>query len=100
MAEATFRGRAGERERLDRLLARAREGESAVLVIRGEAGVGKTALLRYAAGQASDFRIAEVTGVESEMELAYAALHQLCSPLLDRPHALPEPQRVALDVAL
>src|SRR3954452_20486335 len=100
MAEATFRGRAAERERLDQLLACAREGQSAVLVIRGEAGVGKTALLRYAAGQASDFRIAEVTGVESEMELAFAALHQLCAPLLDRLPTLPEPQQFALNVAL
>ncbi len=100
MAEATFRGRAGERERLDQLLACARGGESAVLVIRGEAGVGKSALVRYAAGQASDFRIAEVTGVESEMELAYAALHQLCAPLLGRLPTLPEPQQFALNVAL
>ena len=81
------------------LLARARGGESAVLVIRGEAGVGKTALLRYAAEQASDFRLAEITGVESEMELAYAALHQLCSPMLDRLPLLPGPQREALATA-
>src|SRR3954466_7702987 len=71
-----FRGRSREREQLDRLLQRARGGESAVLVLRGEAGVGKTTLLRYTAGQAADFRLVHVTGVESEMELAYAALHQ------------------------
>ena len=65
-----FRGRSEERTRLDGLLADARKGHSAVLVIRGEAGLGKTALLRYAAGQATDFRIAQIAGVESEMELA------------------------------
>jgi len=95
-----FRGRSSEREVLDRLLETARGGRSAVLVIRGEAGVGKTALLRYAAGRASDFRIAQVTGVESEMELAYAALHQLCVPMIDGLGGLPAPQEAALNVAL
>jgi DNA-binding CsgD family transcriptional regulator len=95
-----FRGRSTEREVLDRLLESARDGRSAVLVIRGEAGVGKTALLRYAAREASDFRIAQVTGVESEMELAYAALHQLCVPMIDRLDGLAAPQQVALNVAL
>src|SRR3954452_17275621 len=95
-----FRGRSREREQLDRLLQRARGGESAVLVLRGEAGVGKTTLLRYTAGQAADFRLVHVTGVESEMELAYAALHQLCLPLLEGVSELPEPQQVALNVAL
>ena len=71
-----------------------------MLVIRGEAGVGKTALLRYASEQASDFRVAQIGGVESEMELAYAGLHQLCTPMLDQLGALPEPQQVALAVAL
>ena len=79
-----FRGRSGERARLDQLLEDVRSGQSAVLVIRGEAGVGKTALLRYARQQASGFRVAQIAGVESEMELAYAALHQLCTPMLDR----------------
>ncbi len=67
--------------------------------IRGEAGIGKTALLRYAARQASGFRVAQIAGVESEMELPFAGLHQLCGPMLDRLGALPEPQRVALSVA-
>src|SRR5919204_372462 len=93
-------GRAGEREALDRLLDNVRGGQSAVLVVRGEAGVGKTALLHYCARQASGFRVARVAGVESEMELPFAGLHQLCAPLLGRLDALPEPQRAALRVAL
>ena len=75
---------------------RSREGQSAVLVLRGEAGIGKTALLEYVAEQASGFRVARVAGVEAEMELAFAGLHQLCAPLLDRLDALPAPQRDAL----
>src|SRR5215211_2262043 len=93
-------GRADERELLDRLLENVRAGQSAVLVVRGEAGVGKTALLHYCARQASGFRIARVAGVESEMELPFAGLHQLCAPMLEQLGALPEPQRVALQVAL
>ena len=95
-----FVGRIREREVLDRVLARVRGGESEVLVIRGEAGIGKTALLRYAARQASGYRVAELTGVEAEMELAFAGVHQLCGPMLDRLGALPAPQREALSVAL
>src|SRR3954452_22475303 len=95
-----FRGRPSERQTLDRLLERARHGRSGVLVVRGEAGMGKTALLRHAAGEASGFRVARVSGVESEMELPFAGLHQLCSPLLDRLDALPQPQQDALRVAL
>jgi len=95
----TFRGRTSEREVLDRLLERVRGRRSAALVIRGEAGVGKTALLRYAARQASGFRVAQISGVESEMELPYAGLHQLCAPILTQVDALPEPQQVALRVA-
>ena len=91
-----FRGRSSERAVLDRLLENVRGGQSAVLVIRGEAGVGKTALLRYAARQAAGFRVAQIAGVESEMELPFAGLHQLCAPMLDRLDALPEPQRQAL----
>src|ERR671924_1501672 len=94
-----FRGRASECDVLDRLLERVRGGESAALVVRGEAGVGKTALLRYCARQAAGFRIAQIAGVESEMELPFAALHQLCAPMLDRLDALPEPQQKALRVA-
>src|ERR1700759_2225724 len=95
-----FVGRTSERDMLDGLLARVRRGESDALVIRGEAGIGKTALLRDAARQASGFRVAEVTGVEAEMELPFAGMHQLCAPMLDRLHALPTPQREALSVAL
>src|SRR5215212_5975562 len=93
-------GRADERALLDRLLENVRAGQSAVSVVRGEAGVGKTALLRYCARQASGFRVARIAGVESEMELPFAGLHQLCAPVLGRLGALPEPQQVALRVAL
>jgi DNA-binding CsgD family transcriptional regulator len=95
-----FLNRTSEREALDRLLTHAREGQSAVLVIRGEAGIGKTALLRYAARHASGFRVAQVTGAEAEMELPFAGIHQLCAPLLDQLDALPQPQQDALNVAL
>ena len=94
-----FRGRAAEREVLDRLLEDVRGGQSGALVIRGEAGVGKTALLRYAARQAAGFRVVQVAGVESEMELPYAGLHQLCAPMLTQIDALPDPQQAALRVA-
>src|SRR4051812_2960474 len=93
-------GRASERQALDRLLENVRGGQSAVLVIRGEAGVGKTALMHYCARQASGFRLAQIAGVEAEMELPFAGLHQLCAPMLARLDALPEPQREALSVAL
>jgi DNA-binding CsgD family transcriptional regulator len=95
-----FLDRTTEREALDGVLAHAREGESAVLVIRGEAGIGKTALLRYAARRASGFRVAQVTGAEAEMELPFAGIHQLCAPLLDQLDVLPQPQQDALNVAL
>src|SRR5438876_12011811 len=88
-----FRGRARERKGLDDLLGRVRGGESAVLALRGEAGIGKTALMRYCARQASGCRLVQVAGVESEMELPFAALHQLCAPLLGGLAALPEPQQ-------
>jgi DNA-binding CsgD family transcriptional regulator len=94
-----FRGRARERQVLDGLLDRVRGGESAVLVIRGEAGIGKTALMHYCARQASGCRLAQIHGVESEMELPLAALHQLCTPMLSSLDALPEPQQRALRVA-
>jgi DNA-binding CsgD family transcriptional regulator len=93
-------GRRGERHVLDRLLDNVRGGQSAVLVVRGEAGVGKTALLHYCARQASGFRVAQIAGVQAEMELPFAGLHQLCAPLLARLDELPEPQRDALCVAL
>ena len=91
-----FTGRTRERLELDGALDRVRGGESAVLVIRGEAGVGKTALLRYVADQAAGCRIAQIAGVESELELPFAALHQLCGPMLGDLEALPEPQEQAL----
>jgi len=94
-----LRGRASERRALDRLLESVRAGRSAVLVIRGEAGVGKTALLRYCVEQAAGFRVAQGVGIESEMELPFAGLHQLCAPMLSQLDALPEPQRRALSVA-
>ena len=95
-----FLDRTSEREVLDRLLADAREGQSAVLVMRGEAGIGKTALLRHLARQASGFRVAQVAGVEAEMELPFSGIHQLCAPVLDQLDALPQPQQNALNVAL
>jgi DNA-binding CsgD family transcriptional regulator len=95
-----FLDRTGECEALDRLLARVRQGQSAVLVMRGEAGIGKTVLLGYTAHQASGFRIAQVTSVEAEMELPFAGIHQLCAPILDHLDALPKPQQDALNVAL
>jgi AAA ATPase domain len=94
-----FRGRASECQVLDGLLESVRGGQSAALVIRGEAGVGKTALLRYAAGQASEFRVVQLAGVEAEMELPFAGLHQLCAPVVDQLPALPGPQQDALRVA-
>src|ERR1700750_839696 len=81
---------------LDRLLQEARAGRSGALVLEGEAGVGKTALLEYAIASASDLRVLGAVGGESEMELAFAALHQLCAPVLDRLERLPAPQRDAL----
>jgi DNA-binding CsgD family transcriptional regulator len=83
---------------LDAVLAAVRQGESRVLVVRGEAGVGKTALLDYVLAEASDLRVLRAVGVESEMELAFASLHQLCAPMLDRLDQLPVPQRDALKV--
>ena len=82
---------------LDRLLDEARAGQSGVLVLRGEAGVGKTALLEHAIESASGLIVLRAVGVESEMELAYAALHQLSAPLLDRVDRIPAPQREALE---
>jgi DNA-binding CsgD family transcriptional regulator len=91
-----LRGRRDECAVLDRLLDGARAGHSGVLVLNGEAGVGKSALLDYAIASAPDLRVLRAVGVESEMELAFAALHQLCAPVLDRVERLPVPQRNAL----
>ncbi|HKF31471.1 MAG TPA: AAA family ATPase [Jatrophihabitantaceae bacterium] len=94
-----LRGRRSECNTLDHLLADARTGHSRVLVLRGEAGIGKTALLEYLLGSASGYRTARSAGIESEMELAYAGLHQLCAPFSDRHERLPGPQRAALETA-
>jgi DNA-binding CsgD family transcriptional regulator/tetratricopeptide (TPR) repeat protein len=95
-----LRGRRAECGVLDGLLAGVRGGRGAVLVVRGEAGVGKTALLDYAVESAPDLRSVRAAGVESEMELAFAGLHQLCGPMLDGLGRLPGPQRDALAIAL
>ena len=84
---------------LDRLLEAVRTGESRALVVYGEAGVGKTALLEYLAGQASECRVGRAAGVQSEMELPFAAVHQLCAPMLGNLQRLPVPQRDALQIA-
>lgn len=89
-------GRRSEREALDRLLAGVRAGQSRVLVVRGEPGVGKSALLEYLQDRASTCRVERAVGVEPEMELALAGLHQICVPMLDHLAALPGPQRDAL----
>jgi len=89
-------GRRHERAALGRVLDLARAGRSAALMLRGEPGVGKTALLQYAIESASDLTVVRAVGVESERELAFAALHQLCMPMLDRLDRLPAPQRRAL----
>src|SRR5215475_4207065 len=88
-----------ERAALDSLVQDLRSGRGRALVVRGEAGVGKSALLEYLTGAAADMRIVRAAGAESEMELAFAGLHLLCAPLLDRLERLPGPQRDALGVA-
>jgi hypothetical protein len=91
--------RRGECAVLDQLIDAVRAGKSRVLVVCGEPGVGKSALLDYLAGHAAGCRVARATGVESEMELAFAGLHQLLAPVLDRLEGLPGPQRDALRTA-
>ncbi len=102
---APFRGsatrlidREGECRLLDQLLAAVRDGESRALILHGEAGVGKTALLQYLSERASDAgcQVVSAAGVQSEMELAFASLHQLCTPFLDRLKAIPKPQQDSL----
>jgi len=95
----TLRDRRDERAALDLRLSRMRMGESSVLVLRGEAGIGKSVLLDYVAQQAAGCRVARAAGVQAEMELAYAGLHHLCAPMLDGLRTLPAPQREALGVA-
>jgi predicted ATPase len=94
-------GRVAERDALDRLIEAVRGGESRVLVLRGEPGVGKTVLLDHLARQASlgECRVARAAGLQSEMELAFAGLHQLCAPMLDQLDRIPGPQRDALQTA-
>src|SRR5580698_3045490 len=99
MANTDLRGRRAECGVLDELLVGVRGGRSAALVLWGEAGVGKTALLDYAVESAAELRSVHAAGVESEMELAFAGLHQLCGPMLDPLGRLPGPQRDALRVA-
>ena len=92
-------GRQSERSALDLLVSNVRAGESRTLVLRGDAGVGKSALLDYLVERAVDCRILHAVGVEAEMELVYAGLHQLCAPLFERMESLPAPQRDALTTA-
>src|SRR5690242_21079530 len=94
--------RLSERATLGQLVHAVRAGESRALVVRGDPGVGKTVLLDYMAGQASGSgcQVVRVTGVQPEMELAFAGLHQLCAPMLNRAERLPEPQRDALRIVL
>ena len=92
-------GRKRERAALDRLLETARGGHAGVLVVHGEPGVGKTALLEYALEAGQGYRVARTSGVEAEMELPFAALQRLCSPFIEHEERLPQPQRDALGVA-
>ena len=93
---AALLGRRSECEALDRLLADVVSGTSRVTVLRGDAGVGKSELLGYLSNRVAGWRVATAVGVESEMELAYSGLHQLCGPMLDHLDRLPVPQREAL----
>jgi DNA-binding CsgD family transcriptional regulator len=92
----TLLGRRSECEALDHLLTDVVSGASRVAILRGDAGVGKSELLRYLSQRVAGWRVATAVGVESEMELAYSGLHQLCGPLLDHLDRLPAPQREAL----
>ena len=92
-------GRDRERAVLERLLATARDGHGAVLMVDGDPGIGKTTLLDYAVEAGEDFRVVRAAGAEGEMELDYAALQQLCSPVLEFVDCLPLPQREALGIA-
>jgi DNA-binding CsgD family transcriptional regulator len=95
---ASLLGRGEESALLDALIADIRQSQSRSLVLRGEPGIGKTALLEHLVDAAPDLTVVRAVGVESEMELAYASLHQLCAPLLDRLGRLPAPQRQALEI--
>jgi DNA-binding CsgD family transcriptional regulator len=93
-----LRGRGEECALLDGMVSAVRGGQSRTLVLRGEAGVGKTALLNHLIATASDLQVVRAIGVESEMELAFASIHQMCGPLLVHLDALPAPQREALEI--
>src|SRR4051794_36523622 len=96
-----LRGRAAERERIEGLVARARDGASGVLVLRGEAGIGKTALLDHAAATAAPgTTVLKARGLESELELAFAGLNELLVPVAEEIGRLPAPQAAALQGAL
>src|SRR5262245_58003797 len=99
ISKQTLFGRCRELAALDRMLNSACRGQSAVLVLRGESGVGKTALLDHLFDRASEVHVAHIAGAELEMELAYAGLHHLCGPMLHHLEKLPIPQREALGVA-
>ncbi len=91
--------RHSERGVLDGVIEAVRDGQSQALVVHGDPGVGKTALLEYLAGRASGCRVARAVGMQAEMELAFAGLHQLCAPILDHIDRIPVPQREALLIA-
>ncbi len=91
-------GRSSECARLDDLVSAVGRGDSRALVLKGDAGIGKTALLEYLVESASDLTVVRAVGVESEMELAFATLHRLCGPMLDRLERIPSPQADALGV--
>src|SRR5947209_9771340 len=97
-AAVTLCGRHDERALVVGLLEGARAGQSAALVLRGAAGIGKTALLEYAVESASDLTVLRAVGVEPELELAFGALHQMCAAILERLDGIPAPQRDALRV--
>jgi DNA-binding CsgD family transcriptional regulator len=98
-ASEVLPGRRSECARLESLVTGVRAGQGQVLIVRGEAGIGKSVLLDYLAGHADGCRVARASGVESEMELPFAGLHLLCTPMLDLAGKLPPPQRAALRVA-
>lgn len=98
-ASGRLLGRRRECAVVDDLLQAARDGQGAAMVLRGEPGIGKSALIEYARASAQGFRVISVAGVEAETELAFGGLHQLCAPLLDRFAQLPAPQRAALETA-
>src|SRR5580704_17755123 len=95
---AQLTDRVSERQAIDRFLRSVRNGESRALVLHGDPGIGKTALLEYLAWTAAACRVLGAAGVQSEMEIAFAGLHQLCSPMLEHVVTIPDPQRDALQI--